>query len=145
MPIQGNKAGSGVALAADNLAVESAVGTILIVADNVAEEAAPDIVGGAGRNSVLLLSVLPVNAQSTTPSTLPTVRISVDGTDIGTLERRIQTRYQSAEAAAFGARWRDEGYWLLFPAALISLLWFRRGTTVPWIILLMLMQLPAPA
>ena len=61
------------------------------------------------------------------------MRVSVDGSDIQALERRIETRFQAAQGDAFGTQWRDEGYWLLLPAALLSLLWFRRGTTVAWV------------
>ena len=68
------------------------------------------------------------------------VRVSVDDADIRAIERRIETSYQSAQSAAFGTRWRDEGYWLLVPAALLGLLWFRRGVTVAWIIALMVLQ-----
>jgi Ca-activated chloride channel family protein len=54
------------------------------------------------------------------------------------LQRRIETHFQAAQGDAFGAQWRDEGYWLLLPAALLSLLWFRRGTTVAWALALFL-------
>ena len=64
------------------------------------------------------------------------VRVSVDGSDIQAIERRIETRFQAAQGDAFGMQWRDEGYWLLFPLALLGLLWFRRGTTVAWVVML---------
>jgi Ca-activated chloride channel family protein len=60
------------------------------------------------------------------------VLVSIDGSDIRSLERRIETRFQAAQGETFGAQWRDEGYWLVLPVALLSLLWFRRGTTVAW-------------
>src|SRR5262249_41759025 len=66
------------------------------------------------------------------------VRVSVDAADIRSLERRIETRFQAAQGDAFGTRWLDEGYWLLLPLALLSLLWFRRGTTVAWALALFL-------
>ena len=80
------------------------------------------------------------------PGGLPNaVRVSVDDADIRALERRIETSYQSAQSAAFGTRWRDEGYWLLVPLALIGVLWFRRGVTVAWLILFAVLQLPPSA
>ena len=62
------------------------------------------------------------------------VRVSVDSSDIQAIERQIETRFQAAQGDAFGMQWRDEGYWLLFPLALLGLLWFRRGTTVAWVV-----------
>jgi Ca-activated chloride channel family protein len=73
------------------------------------------------------------------------IPVSIDNSDIQALERRIETRFQAAQGDAFGAQWRDEGYWLLLPAALLSLLWFRRGTTVPWALAFFLMFHPWPA
>ncbi|HET7806673.1 MAG TPA: hypothetical protein VFL53_20730, partial [Pseudolabrys sp.] len=49
------------------------------------------------------------------------------------------------QSAAFGTRWRDEGFWLVFPAVFLGLLWFRRGVTVAWVVVFALLQLPAPA
>ena len=40
--------------------------------------------------------------------------------DIRALERRIETRFQAAQGDTFGTQWRDEGYWLLLPVALLS-------------------------
>ena len=74
-----------------------------------------------------------------------TVRVSVDGSDIQAIERRIETRFQAAQGDAFGMQWRDEGYWLLFPLALLCLLWFRRGTTVAWVVMLFVAMQALPA
>ena len=139
MPVQGNNAAVAVALAASLMATETVAGTILIIADSVNDAAA--VQRAAGRNGVLMLGV----AAADQGGLSNTVRVSVDDADIRAIERRIETSYQSAQSAAFGTRWRDEGYWLLVPAALLGVLWFRRGVTVAWIVALMLLQLPAPA
>src|SRR5262249_56947654 len=97
----------------------------------------------AGRNNVLILGVTPPQRMEGLPSAA--VRLSVDGADIRSLERGIETSYQSAQSAAFGTRWRDEGYWLLLPVALLGLLWFRRGVTVAWVIAFLVLHLPTPA
>jgi len=90
---------------------------------------------------VLLLSI--TSPQSDVAANA--VRVSIDGSDIRSLERRIETNYQSAQAAAYGTRWRDEGYWLMIPVALLGLLWFRRGVTVAWLVMFVIVQHPAPA
>jgi Ca-activated chloride channel family protein len=143
MPVQGNNAIAAVALATTVMAAESLAGTILVIGDGIGDEAAVRRV--AGRNGVLMLSVAPPQTDLRGSMRSDTVRATVDGSDIRSLERRIETRYQSAQSAAFGARWRDEGYWLLLPAALLGLLWFRRGTAVAWIVAIVLFQQAAPA
>src|SRR5262245_11513776 len=139
MPVQGNNAAAAVALAASVMSTESVAGTVLIVADAIDDAAA--VQRAAGRNGVLMLGVTAADQGGLSN----TVRVSVDDADIRAIERRIETSYQSAQSATFGTRWRDEGYWLLLPAALLGLLWFRRGVTVAWIIALVVLQLPAPA
>jgi Ca-activated chloride channel family protein len=143
MPVEGNNATAAVALATTVMAAESLAGTILVIADGIGDEAAVRRV--AGRNGVLMLSVAPPQSDLRGNLRADTVRASVDNSDIRSLERRIETRYQSAQSAAFGTRWRDEGYWLLLPAALLGLLWFRRGTAVAWIVALLIIQHAAPA
>src|SRR5262249_12508666 len=120
MPVQGNNATAAAALAGSVMATESVAGTILIVADAVDDAAA--VQRAAGRNSVLMLGVTAAD-QGGLSNTVP---VSIDDADIRAVERRIETSYQSAQSATFGTRWRDEGYWLLVPAVLLGLLWFRR-------------------
>ena len=90
---------------------------------------------------MLVLAVAPPQvAQRAAPALRSeTVPVSVEDGDIHALERRIERSFQAAQANEAGARWRDEGVWLLLPLALLGLLWFRRGTTVQWIILLLLL------
>ena len=128
MPSDGHNTIAAVALAAQSLASEPVAGTILVVADDAGNADRAALQRAAGRNNLLMLDVTPADAPT------GVVRVSVDSSDIRTLERRIETRYQAAQGDIFGTRWRDEGYWLVLPVALISLLWFRRGTTVAWML-----------
>ena len=137
MPSDGKNPLAAAALAAQSLASEPVAGTVLVVADEFANE--PALRQAVGRNNLLMLAVTPGGAPS------GAVSVSVDGADIRTLERRIETRYQSAQGDAFGTQWRDEGFWLLLPLALLSLLWFRRGTTVAWTLVCFLMLQTWPA
>src|SRR5262245_31113578 len=145
MPSDGKNVAAAVTLAASSLAAETVPGTILIVADDLSGTNDNAVRQAAGRNNVLILNVVPPQADAPAAMGSDTVRVSVDGGDIRSLERRIETRFQAAQTDKFGARWRDEGYWLLLPAALLGLLWFRRGTTVQWIVLLFLLVQAAPA
>jgi Ca-activated chloride channel family protein len=58
------------------------------------------------------------------------VRASTGDGDIRQLLRTIQSNLRLADDP--DAEWRDQGWWLLWPAALLSLLWFRRGWTMQW-------------
>jgi Ca-activated chloride channel homolog len=142
MPVPGNNAVAAMALAANVMATESVAGTILVVADGLGGDPAA-VRRAAGRNDVLMLSIAPPQSDLAGLQSR-SVQVSVDSADIRSLERRIETIYESAQSAAFGTRWRDEGYWLLVPAVL-GLLWFRRGVTVAWVIALLIIQQPAPA
>lgn len=146
MPVDGARPVTAIALGADTLAAETVAGTILLVADQLGEADETALRQAAGRNALLFLSVTPPEAEEGAASALrsQTVRATVDDGDIRALERRIETRFQAAQTDQHGTRWQDEGYWLLVPVALIGLLWFRRGTTVQWAILFLLLH-AAPA
>jgi Ca-activated chloride channel family protein len=132
MPTDGKNVIAATTLAADALASEPVAGTILLVADDFGTADAATVRQAAGRNS---LAVLAISSEvSTLPGGFDAVRVSIDSSDIARLERRIETRFQAAQGDAFGTQWRDEGYWLLPLLALMSLLWFRRGTTVAWVL-----------
>jgi Ca-activated chloride channel homolog len=136
MPQDGKNASAAIALASQSLATEPVAGTVLLVADDLGNADGVALRQAAGRNNLLMLAVRPPQAAAAATSLAGSnvVPVSVDGADIRALERRIETRFQAAQGDAFGAQWRDEGYWLLLPAALLSLFWFRRGTTVPWLL-----------
>ncbi|ENM5732812.1 VWA domain-containing protein [Vibrio mimicus] len=58
------------------------------------------------------------------------VTLSLDDSDIRTLESKTERfRMLNNESSM---PWQDEGYWLILPLALITLLWFRRGWLVKW-------------
>ena len=143
MPADGKNVAAAVALAASSLATEALAGTILIVADDVSGVEEAWLRAAAGHNGLAILSVTP---SPTGSSKLPdAVTVSVDGSDIRALQRRIETHFEAARTDQFGSRWQDEGYWLLLPVALLCLLWFRRGTTVQWVVLFLSLLHNAPA
>src|SRR5262245_32567469 len=143
MPADGKNLAAAVALAASSLAMEPLPGTILIIADDVSGTEATRLRTAAGHNGLAILIVTPSRAESSKLANA--VSISVDGSDVRALERRIDTHFQTARTDQFGSRWQDEGYWLLLPVTLLCLLWFRRGTTVQWAVLLLSMLHSGPA
>ncbi|MGY8679114.1 VWA domain-containing protein [Bradyrhizobium sp. UFLA05-153] len=138
MPADGKNVARAIALAAESLATEPVAGTILLVADDLGTVDAATVRQAAGRNNLVVLAV---NADTPSlPAGTDVVQVSVDGSDVVRLERRIETRFQAAQGDAFGTRWQDEGYWLLLPLAFLSVIWFRRGTTVAWALALIIVM-----
>jgi Ca-activated chloride channel family protein len=58
------------------------------------------------------------------------VRASAGDADIRQLSRAIESNLLLADDP--DAAWRDQGWWFLWPAVLLALLWFRRGWTMQW-------------
>lgn len=57
---------------------------------------------------------------------------TVDGEDVERVQRRIQSHLRVVQQDDPTARWKDFGYYLVYPIALLTLFWFRRGWTVRW-------------
>ena len=58
--------------------------------------------------------------------------VTLDDRDVERLQRRIQSHLESVREEDESARWRDVGYYLVLPVAVLGMLWFRRGWTVEW-------------
>ena len=64
------------------------------------------------------------------------IEITVDDADIQALNRAVERNMQLNGESAMP--WKDMGYGLLFPIALIMLLWFRKGWLVQWCVAVVL-------
>jgi len=58
--------------------------------------------------------------------------VTVDDADVGRIQRRVQSHLREVRQQDETARWKDRGYWLAVPVALLTLLWFRKGWTIRW-------------
>lgn len=61
------------------------------------------------------------------------VEISLENEDVATITAQMQSHFESAGGEE--RPWIDMGYYLLFPIALLTLLWFRRGWALHWVVL----------
>jgi Ca-activated chloride channel family protein len=70
--------------------------------------------------------------------------LTLDKDDVKSLNRRIDNYLVIVDD---GSRpWVDAGYYLLFPMALLTLLWFRKGWTLHWcLVLVVISNLASPA
>ncbi|BCH20583.1 membrane protein [Mesorhizobium sp. L-8-10] len=139
MPEDGADAGAALALARDILAREDVPGGILFVTDAV-DTADVDALGNADVASLAVLAMLPEGANDPGIDRLsvPVVRATPDGGDVRTLERRLNAAYERVMTEEGTQPWNDRGWLLGWPAALLALLWFRRGWTMRWSLLLAL-------
>lgn len=60
------------------------------------------------------------------------IRMSADESDMAQLQRRIVRNFETRLQADQQAQREDAGYYLVFPIALLMLLWFRRGMVLQW-------------
>lgn len=63
---------------------------------------------------------------------------TVGNEDVTRVERNIQRNLQDARDADETARWRDFGYYLCVPLVFLAMLWFRKGWTVRWSVVILL-------
>lgn len=162
MPAPGAQAGGVLPLAMTLLGDEAAIGTLLFVndgfdasdisqlADHTSQPGTPSLaalVVGTDEGGVAFMpDGTPVMAQAggrldtaidasllkrvASEAKVSVVRATSGDADIRQLMGVIQSNLQMAGDP--DAEWLDQAWWLLWPAALLTLLWFRRGWTMQW-------------
>jgi Ca-activated chloride channel family protein len=152
MPVAGKKPAAALTLAQEMLADETTPGTILFLSDGIAVDALPAFEehARARRDQVVVLAVATA-AGGPVPGTSKlsaldrgslealssragawVVTVTVDDADVDQVVQRMASHLRAVQQEDLGDRWRDEGWWLVFPLAAITLLWFRKGWLVEW-------------
>lgn len=70
--------------------------------------------------------------QLSSDADVPLASLTLDNDDMEWVQRRAQKHLQQVEDANSELRWKEAGYWLSFPIALLAVFWFRRGWVVRW-------------
>jgi Ca-activated chloride channel family protein len=167
MPKPGKDAPAALDLAESLFATETTPGTILFVTDGIAASQVPAFVAHHQRskNQVVALGVgttdggpirdgkgfltegnrrvvarLDKEGLATLARDAGTfvATATLDDSDVGRIQRGIQTHMQSIVQKDEGARYRDFGWYLTPFLAVLGGLWFRRGWTVRWATVLLL-------
>jgi len=168
MPVPGKDTARALEVIDTALAREDLPGTILLLTDGVEPRAFDAIKRHGGKNEIMVLAIGtaeggPVRTGNDTFLTGPGgarvfAKLDVDGlrrlkseadlqlatvtpddADIEWIARRIGTHLEQKEADANAeARWRDIGWWLTIPIAILGALWFRQGSAIRWTALLLL-------
>jgi Ca-activated chloride channel family protein len=83
----------------------------------------------------------------TSAADIPLASVTLDDTDLQWVQRRAQRHMQAVQEKDADLHWKEFGYWLVFPVALLAALWFRKGSVVRWVAGVMLCAsfgLPSP-
>lgn len=162
MPEQGANAATVLPLALKMLGDEAAIGTLLFVNDGFEAVDVPAFAEFANRAGAMSMVALVVGTDEGGVALMPdgspvvgpsggrletavntdvlrrieseadvsVIRASHGDADIRRLMRRIESNLALADDP--NAQWRDQSWLLLWPAALLTLVWFRRGWTMQW-------------
>ncbi|EJT01968.1 VWA domain-containing protein [Rhizobium sp. CCGE 510] len=148
MPKPGKDTAAAVKTAAGLLQSDGAPGTILLLTDGVETGAVPALAGTKAGLVVLGIGTqaggLDLDALKTagakTGAAVATV--TSDEADVDWIARQVRTNFSSA--ASQGNRWRDAGWYLLFPVSILFAFSFRRGWVVKLSVLLLAAHLLSP-
>lgn len=134
MPVEGDDPAAALSRATDELARAEAAGAILMVLDDMAPDAIPNI-AAMDLPPITILAAAPDTVTLPQLDGLPgatVVRLSPDDSDLDRIERALVSAYRAAQSEDDTQLWEDRGWWLAWPAALLVLIWFRRGWTMRW-------------
>ncbi|CAH7416886.1 VWA domain-containing protein [Vibrio sp. 070316B] len=143
MPVDGKAAEKALLLVQQQLSGEPG-STVLLVSDGVNPTTIKAYEKFFNENSYQLLILAAGNSQivSNNPIDLDSlstlakatggrlIEVTVDDSDIKALNSAVERNMQLNGESSMP--WKDMGYGLLFPIALIMLLWFRKGWLVQW-------------
>jgi len=147
MPEKGKRPDLALKVARDLLTRQKASGSILLLTDSVPSNARE---GFTGKELILAVGTArggPVRMQGGLETTNPAPPLDTDGlkasganvteltaddADVRRISGRAERNLVNVEAPGEGTRWKDLGYYFVFPCLLLGMLWFRRGWIVRW-------------
>jgi Ca-activated chloride channel family protein len=147
MPQAGDDPAAAITLAQRVLDTAEQRGAVLLITDAVAADALENLPADTHADILAIAAPPGVEAPPSGPPAPALNRnglaraarlldgevfeVSVDDSDVESLARRLEGRVGRGGVEE-GQRWRDAGYYLLLPLALIVLATFRRGWVVRW-------------
>lgn len=160
MPVPGKDTAKALEAVEAGLAREQTPGTILFLTDGVEARALDAIRNHQSRNEIMVLGIgtaeggpVKTGADSflsdstgrrvfarldveglrklKSDAGVQVATVTLDDADVQWIQWRVQTHLRQQQADT-EARWRDLGWYLIIPIAILSALWFRRGWTIRW-------------
>lgn len=135
MPGEGRNATAALRLAREALSDEPVPGAILFILDELDSADVPAFARHAEEGGVEIVFLL-VSGSDDARGVLDrvpgssVVSLTPDPSDVRRVDRRIASAYRNALANDDRQEWEDRGWLLAWPAALLTLLYFRRGWTM---------------
>ena len=132
MPVDGERAGQALALATQILSQEETPGGVVFVADGLDPVDAP-VLDSAPMLAVL--AMLPEGSRDRGLDRLSKATVipaTPDAEDVRRIDRILAAAYREALLENAEQPWQDRAHWLAWPVMLLTLLWFRRGWTMRW-------------
>ncbi|MNG65305.1 von Willebrand factor type A domain protein [compost metagenome] len=74
----------------------------------------------------------------------PLGSLTLNDDDLDWIELHAQRHFQAVQDQGREVHWKDAGYWLCWPLALVALLCIRRGWQVHWLAMLLMLMAGAP-
>ena len=153
MPVEGAAADEAIMLALKRLEKAEQSGSIVLFADDVSEAETDRLLKAAG-SAVPPVQVVAMAADADavvppdSPPAPPLNRnamqdfasstngsvtyVTADNRDMQRVAGLVETGFVPVVSEEGGERWKDAGYWLTLPIALIVLFWFRPGWVIRW-------------
>jgi Mg-chelatase subunit ChlD len=153
MPKEGDRLNEALQLAERQIARSNAPGSIVVLADDIAESLAPSLkkFRNEGGVPVQILAMaadagtpIPPDSPPAPPLNLPSLRtlagdlgasvtrVTPDNSDVRSLASSSVSRLVNSSAEQTGQSWRDSGYGLVYVVAALMLCWFRSGWFIRW-------------
>ena len=134
MPSDGDVPADALHLADQTLA---GAGSILWITDNVAPEEQAALVNWRNKSRTPVRLLAPLQAgeelnalkKSAEGANASVIQLSADDSDVSQLAHAA--KFSTADSTEQSGRWRETGYWLTPPIALLMLPFFRKGWMVP--------------
>jgi len=147
MPQPGDAPAAAVELGQRVLDTAGQHGTVLLITDSISADALTNLPAGT-HTDILAIAAPPGVAAPPSGPPAPALdrsgferaarllggevfEVSIDDSDVARLARRLEKRAGHGGVEE-GRRWRDAGYYLIVPLALLVLAGFRRGWVVRW-------------
>lgn len=146
MPTPGKDATKALRLAHEMLVKETTAGTILFITDGIETQFVPDFVehSSTSKHALAALIVSPYTSESdeisgtaslkalSRQANIRTTVLTVDDTDVRRVNAGIQSHMRHIQDQDNNHRWQDAGYWLILPIVALACVWFRRGWSIRW-------------
>jgi Ca-activated chloride channel family protein len=161
MPVSGRNTAEALKVVDTWMARETVPGTILFITDGVEAAAVNAFAAHQGPHQILVLGVgtelggpVPTGPDTFltdatgrrvftkldveslkklhSEANIPVATMTTDDSDVDWIQREAQSHLERKESD-LQTRWRDQGWWLAIPFALLGAFWFRRGWTIRWV------------